>query len=47
MVEYASTRLALVCEMAMNEHSANVMPPTRTTMQAGSGTPGPTWCQRT
>ena len=32
IVEYASTRLALLCEMAMNEHSANVMPPTSTTI---------------
>ena len=37
MVEYASTRLALLCEMAMNEHSANVMPPTSTTITDGTG----------
>ena len=35
IVEYASTRLALLCEMAMNEHRANVMPPTSTTMRLG------------
>ena len=33
----ASTRLALDCEMAMNEHSAKVMPPTSMTMTAGAG----------
>ena len=37
IVEYASTRLALLCEMAMNEHSANVMPPTSTTITDGTG----------
>ena len=37
MVEYASTRLALLCEMAMNEHSANVRPPTSTTMADAHG----------
>ena len=36
MVEYARTRLALVCEIAMNEHSMKVMPPTRMTMVAGA-----------
>ena len=41
MVEYASTRLALVCEMAMNEQSANVMPPTSTVMMAGTDASSP------
>ena len=36
MVEYASTRLALLCEIAMNEHSANVRPPTSTTITEGT-----------
>ena len=37
MVEYASTRLALDCEIAMNEQSMNVTPPIITHMAAGSG----------
>ena len=41
MVEYASTRLALVWLMAMNEHSMNVMPPTRTTMSEGAAASSP------
>ena len=36
MVEYASTRLALLWLMAMNEQSRNVNPPTRMTMTAGT-----------
>ena len=36
IVEYASTRFALLWEMAMNEHSRNVMPPTSTTMTLGT-----------
>ena len=43
MVEYASTRLALVCETAMNEHSANVRPPTRMTMRPGVAAKNPPW----
>ena len=37
MVEYASTRFALDCEMAMNEQKRNVSPPTRMTMTEGTG----------
>ena len=37
MVEYASTRLAFDCEMAMNEQNKNVRPPTRMTMTDGTG----------
>ena len=35
MVEYARTRLALLWEIAMNEHRRNVMPPTSMTMMEG------------
>ena len=37
IVEYASTRLALVCEMAMKLHSRKVRPPTRMVMTAATG----------
>ena len=37
MVEYASTRLALLCEIAMKEHSRKVMPPTSMTIIEGTG----------
>ena len=37
MVEYASTRLALLCEMAMKEARQNVRPPMSTTMAEATG----------
>ncbi len=37
IVEYASTRLALLCEMAMKQQSTNVTPPTVTTMTEAAG----------
>ena len=37
MVEYASTRLALLCVMAIKLQSTNVMPPTKTTMTEAAG----------
>ena len=36
IVEYASTRLALLWEMAINEHRAKVSPPTSTTITEGT-----------
>ena len=37
MVEYASTRLALLCEMAMRAASKNVMAPTLVTINPVTG----------
>ena len=37
MVEYASTRLALLCEMAMRAASKNVMAPTLVTIKPVTG----------
>ena len=37
MVEYANTRFALACEMAMKLHSRKVKPPTRMVMTAATG----------
>ena len=37
MVEYASTRLAFDCEMAMNEQNKNVMAPTLVTIKPVTG----------
>ena len=37
IVEYASTRLALLCEMAKNEQNRKVRPPTMTTMPDAIG----------